>query len=277
MIYLITGGTGTFGQALTRRLLSMDFIDEIRILSRDEAKQWQMQKEIKDNRVKYYIGDVRDASSLQDAFKNVDAVFHAAAMKHVWSCEQFPAEAIRTNALGAANCLDVAIKSEVQRFVLLSSDKAVFPTGAMGMTKAIAEKLVLSRCNNGVTDIVVTRFGNLIDSRGNVIEAWNLARSKGEELILTEGAATRFFMTVDEAMDLVSGAILEGEDGEVIIPECKAAWMIDLLEAYTEKYDYHKMKAIGLTQGEKLHEWLDEDTCSHHAKKYSQNELMQMI
>jgi len=278
MIYTITGGTGTFGQAFVNRLLTMDFIEEIRIFSRDEAKQWDMKKELNDPRLKYYLGDVRDQDSMYKCFAGADIVFHAAAMKHVWSCEEFPVEALRTNVLGTDNAVSTAIDCEVQRFILLSSDKAVFPVGAMGMTKALAEKVALANSNNGITDIIITRFGNIIDSRGNVIDAWHKAMNEERELVLYEGAATRYFMTTEQAMDVVVSAVMVGSDGEIVIPDCKAALMIDLLEAYSEKYNYHKMKALGgLTTGEKLHEWLDEDRCSKHADKYTKQELMKMI
>ena len=278
MKYLITGGTGTFGKAFMKRLLSTDGVEEIRLFSRDEAKQWEMKQTVKDSRVRYFIGDVRNKASLRDAIMGVDVVFHAAAMKHVWSCEQFPEEAFRTNVDGTLNVIDMAIVYRVGKFILLSSDKAVFPTGVMGMTKALAEKAMIAKSRNSLnTTLCAVRFGNLIDSRGNVVEVWNGQRFRNEPLTVTEPSATRFFMTTEQAMDTVSHAVMIGENGEIMLPECKAASMMDLHEAYKSMWQYDKVSFTGMGDGEKLHEWLDEETCSRQAKKFLKSELMEMM
>ena len=278
MKYLITGGTGTFGRAFMGRLLKTDGVDEIRIFSRDEAKQWEMKHSVKDDRVRYYIGDVRNKSSLRDAIMGVDVVFHAAAMKHVWSCEQFPEEAFKTNVDGTLNVIDMAIVYRVGKFILLSSDKAVFPTGVMGMTKALAEKAMIAKSRNSLdTTLCAVRFGNIIDSRGNVIDVWNGQRLRGEALTVTEPSATRFFMTTEEAMNTVAHAVMIGASGEITLPECKAASMMELHEAYKSLWDYDRVEFTGMTAGEKLHEWLDDETCSWHAKKLTKSELKGMI
>ena len=203
MIYLITGGTGTFGQALLRRLLNSD-VTEIRIFSRDESKQFEMQQEIRDGRVTYWIGDIRHGSSLNLAMHGVDYVFHAAAMKHVWSCEQFPLEAVATNVHGTSNVIEACIRARVKKFILLSSDKAVYPVGVMGITKALAEKIMISRSKtSGETILCGVRFGNLINSRGSVLGVWRKQMADGVPCTLTDPNATRFIMTVEQAMDLV--------------------------------------------------------------------------
>ena len=278
MKYLITGGTGTFGKAFMKRLLSTDGVEEIRLFSRDEAKQWEMKQTVKDSRVRYFIGDVRNKASLRDAIMGVDVVFHAAAMKHVWSCEQFPEEAFRTNVDGTLNVIDMAIVYRVGKFILLSSDKAVFPTGVMGMTKALAEKGDDSQKPQLIKhDFVRGTVRQPHRQSGNVVEVWNGQRFRNEPLTVTEPSATRFFMTTEQAMDTVSHAVMIGENGEIMLPECKAASMMDLHEAYKSMWQYDKVSFTGMGDGEKLHEWLDEETCSRQAKKFLKSELMEMM
>jgi UDP-N-acetylglucosamine 4,6-dehydratase len=273
MIYLITGGTGTFGQALLRRLLNSE-AKEIRVFSRDESKQFDMKQEIKDERVKYFIGDVRNPASLTEAMQGVDYVFHAAAMKHVWSCEQFPMEAVATNVQGTANVIEAAIQAKVKKFILLSSDKAVYPVGVMGATKFLAEKLLNRKSE---TVLCGVRFGNLINSRGSVLGVWRKQLSDGVPCTLTDPNATRFVMTVEQAMDLVMEVFEEGVNGEMYIYEAKTCTVGELFNALSGFGYRERVKITGLQPGEKMHEYLTEEMCSENAERLTETELKQMI
>lgn len=272
MIYLITGGTGTFGRAMVERLLKTD-AEEIRVFSRDEAKQHTMKLEIKDDRVKYFIGDVRNRDSLTAAIWNVDYVFHAAAMKHVWSCEQFPWEAILTNVLGTKCVIEACHMANVKKFILLSSDKAVYPSSVMGMTKALAEKLL---CLKGSTTLCGVRFGNLINSRGSVIEVWKRQKERGESYTVTDLNATRFISTIEQAVNHVMDIFDTGFNDVVYPLRTEATTVRNLLLAFSNKL-YTDVNETGLQPGEKMHEWLDEYTCSDRAAQYTPDELKEMI
>lgn len=273
MIYLITGGTGTFGRALLSRLLESD-VKEIRIFSRDEAKQHEMKQEIKDKRVKYYIGDVRNAASLTEPVRGVDYVFHAAAMKHVWSCEQFPIESIATNVIGTVNVIDAAIAAGAKKFILLSSDKAVYPVGVMGACKFLAEKVMQSKVN-GNTILCGVRFGNLINSRGSVIGVWRKQIESAKPCTLTAPNATRFIMTVDQALSLIEDVIENGEDGKIYAYPAKACTVRDLYMAVSDNHQTYRI--IGLQPGEKMHEYLSEELSSDKAEKLSIDEIKAML
>ena len=275
MKYLITGGTGTFGRALTDRLISFEDATEIRIFSRDEAKQHDMMQEITDSRVKYFIGDVRNRESLKEPMRGVDYVFHAAAMKHVWSCEQFPLEAFATNVTGTANTIDAAIEAGVKKYILLSSDKAVYPVGVMGATKFLAERVLLSKMFNTTTTMYGVRFGNLINSRGSVVGVWRKQLSKGRSCAMTDPSATRFIMTIEQALDLVERVFHNDEPGEIKIYEAKACTVRDLFIAVTGTNDNYRI--IGLQPGEKKHEWLTEELCSEDAERFTIDELRAML
>lgn len=288
MIYLITGGTGTFGQALLKRLLNsskfvtdkfsgetmlnVNYATEIRVFSRDETKQFFMKQEIKDERVKYFIGDVRNPESLTEPMQGVDYVFHAAAMKHVWSCEQFPLEAMATNVTGTANVINEAIKAKVKKLVLLSSDKAVFPVGVMGATKFMAEKLIKRKSE---TVLCAVRFGNLINSRGSVLGVWRKQMAAGEPCTLTDPDATRFIMTLEQAMDTVERVIKDCTPGSINHYLAKSCTVRELFMAVSE--NRHPYKFIGLQPGEKKHEYLTEDYCSETAPRLTLNEIKEMI
>jgi UDP-glucose 4-epimerase len=275
MIYLITGGTGTFGQALLRRLLNTD-ATEIRVFSRDEQKQHEMQQEIKDERVTYWIGDVRHGSSLTVAMQGVDYVFHAAALKHVGSCEQFPLEAVATNVHGTANVIEACIRAKVKKFILLSSDKAVYPVGVMGITKALAEKVMVNRSKtSGETILCGVRFGNLINSRGSVLGIWRKQIADGEPCTLTDPNATRFIMTIEQAMDLVMQVFVTGKQGEIEIYPAKTCTVLELFKAVSQNGRPYKF--TGLRLGEKLHEYLTEDLCSETAERFTDVELFTLI
>lgn len=256
---LITGGTGSFGNAVADRLLLESDVEEIRILSRDEKKQHDMRLKYNDERLKFYIGDVRDLSSINKAFLNVDYVFHAAALKQVPSCEFFPLEAVKTNVLGTANVLSCAIEREVKSVVVLSTDKAAYPINAMGMSKALMEKVALgeARSNDSNTRICVTRYGNVMGSRGSVIPLFLDRLVKGEELTITDGSMTRFMMTLEEAVDLVLFALEKGKNGDLFVQKAKSATINELvnsLEVVTEKHAAKKI--IGIRHGEKMYETL---------------------
>jgi len=276
MKYLITGGTGTFGRAVLERLLISDRVSEIRIFSRDESKQDDMKLEYKDDRIKYYIGDVRDKHSVDAAMQGVHYVFHAAAMKQIGSCEQFPIEAIRTNVYGTANVMDEAIRHKVACCVLLSSDKAVNPVGAMGFTKALAEKVMITKSHTaGDTVLCATRFGNLINSRNSVIPLWRKQMKAGDPVTVTDWNMTRFVMTIAEAVDLVLFAFHKGRNGEVITPVSKACTVRNLFEAVCGCYK--PVKLMGAREGERMHEYLTEDYCSDRAERLTVKQLIELI
>ena len=254
---LITGGTGSFGNAVLERFLTTS-IKEIRILSRDEEKQHRMRLRYKNPKLRFYIGDVRDPHTLADAFSGVDYVFHAAALKQVPSCEFFPIEAVKTNVLGTENVLNAAIANRVKKVVCLSTDKAVYPINAMGMTKGIMEKIMIAKSRNSAeTEIVGTRYGNVMSSRGSVIPVFFEQMSQNQELTVTAPAMTRFMMTLSEAVELVLFAFLNGEKGDIFVQKSPSATVWDLAKAMQVLYNYSgEPKIIGMRNGEKIHETL---------------------
>ncbi|WP_129408538.1 polysaccharide biosynthesis protein [Marinitoga lauensis] len=255
---LITGGTGSFGNAVVRRFLNTD-IKEIRIFSRDEKKQDDMRKYYKNPKLKFYIGDVRNYDSLIDAFRGVDYIFHAAALKQVPSCEFYPMEAVRTNVIGTENVLNAAINAGVKKVICLSTDKAVYPINAMGITKALMEKVAIakSRANNGTT-ICITRYGNVMASRGSVIPLFINQVRNNQPITITDPNMTRFMMSLDEAVELVLYAFKNGKDGEIFVQKAPAATIGLLGETIRKilKKPNHEIKIIGTRHGEKLYETL---------------------
>ncbi len=254
----ITGGTGSFGNAVLRRFLQSD-LKEIRIFSRDEKKQDDMRRKYNDHKLKFYIGDVRDYQSVLNAVRGVDYIYHAAALKQVPSCEFHPLEAVQTNVLGTENVLEAAISSGVKRVVCLSTDKAVYPINAMGISKAMMEKIIVAKSRgNEATVICVTRYGNVMASRGSVIPLFvDQIRSK-KVITITDPHMTRFMMTLDNAVDLVLYAFEHGSPGEIFIQKAPAATIETLTKALTSlmKVSNHKIRVIGTRHGEKLYEAL---------------------
>ena len=258
-ILLITGGTGSFGNAVLQRFLHSDF-SEIRVFSRDEKKQEDMRIALKSDKVKFYIGDVRDYDSVHDALRGVDYVFHAAALKQVPSCEFYPMEAVRTNVLGAENVMRAAISNEVKRCVVLSTDKAVYPINAMGISKAMMEKLMVAKsrlCDPGKTVLSATRYGNVMASRGSVIPLFLDQLQSGKPLTLTDPSMTRFLMTLEESVDLVLYAFENARPGDIFVQKAPASTVGDLAQAMREllRLD-NELKIIGTRHGEKLYESL---------------------
>jgi len=257
-ILLITGGTGTFGNAVLRRFLATD-IAEIRIFSRDEKKQDDMRKEYANPKLKFYIGDVRNADSVRDAMEGADFIFHAAALKQVPSCEFFPIEALRTNALGAHNVLTQAAAAAVKRVVVLSTDKAVYPINAMGISKAMMEKIAVaqSRVAGNRTVINVTRYGNVMASRGSVIPLFIKHIQEGKAMTVTDPLMTRFMMTIDDAVDLVLYAFTHGQPGDTFVQKAPGATIETLALALNQVLKSSApVKVIGTRHGEKLYETL---------------------
>ena len=258
-ILLITGGTGSFGNAVLRRFLKSD-IREIRIFSRDEKKQDDMRNALKSDKVKFYIGDVRDKSSIDAAMKDVDYVFHAAALKQVPSCEFFPMEAVKTNVNGTENVIDSAIDYGVKKVILLSTDKAVYPINAMGISKALAEKVLIAKSRNlngSKTILCATRYGNVMASRGSVIPLFIGQIKAGSHLTITDPNMTRFLMTLDDAIDLVLYAFEHGNQGDIFVQKSPASTIGDLAKALLELYGArNEIKIIGTRHGEKLYETL---------------------
>lgn len=257
---LITGGTGSFGNAVLRRFISDDFFKEIRILSRDEKKQDDMRQFYKNDKIKYYIGDTRDKRSVDTAMRGVDFVFQAAALKQVPSCEFFPMEAVKTNVVGAENVMDSAIQSGVKSVVVLSTDKAVYPINAMGMSKALSEKLMVakSRGLNGTGQTFSgTRYGNVMASRGSVIPLFIDQIKAGKSLSITDPGMTRFMMTLDDAVDLVWFAFNNAQNGDMFVQKAPAATVEVLAIALKELYNAsNPINIIGTRHGEKLYETL---------------------
>lgn len=261
---MITGGTGSFGNAVLNRFLQTD-IGEIRIFSRDEKKQDDMRHhfqatmpEVAD-KIKFYIGDVRDLQSVKNAMHGVDYVFHAAALKQVPSCEFFPMEAVRTNVIGTDNVLTAAIDEGVKSVICLSTDKAAYPINAMGITKAIEEKVAVARSrNSGNTKICCTRYGNVMCSRGSVIPLWIDQIRQGKPITLTDGNMTRFIMSLEEAVDLVLFAFEHGENGDLLIQKAPACTIQTQAEAVCDLFggDKNQIKTIGIRHGEKMYETL---------------------
>ncbi|WP_100157742.1 polysaccharide biosynthesis protein [Proteus columbae] len=259
-VLLITGGTGSFGNAVLRRFLNTD-IKEIRIFSRDEKKQDDMRKLFKSDKLKFYIGDVRDYQSVANAMRGVDYVYHAAALKQVPSCEFYPLEAVKTNVLGTENVLEAAITFGVKRIVCLSTDKAVYPINAMGISKAMMEKVIVAKSRNlehTNTTICCTRYGNVMASRGSVIPLFIRQIVNNEPITITNPEMTRFMMTLDDAVDLVLHAFKNGQNGDIFVQKAPAATINTLVNALleiTEKPD-HKVNIIGTRHGEKQFEAL---------------------
>ena len=256
---LITGGTGTFGNAVLRRFLDLD-LNEIRIFSRDEKKQDDMRREYRDPRIKYYIGDVRSPESLLDATAQVDFVFHAAALKQVPSCEFYPMEAIRTNALGTENLLNAAVSSGVKRVVVLSTDKAAYPINAMGLSKGLMEKLMMAKAQVAAargTILCGTRYGNVMASRGSVIPLFLEQIQQGKPLTITDPRMTRFMMSIDDAVDLVLYAFTHAQPGDMFVQKAPAATTDTLARAILRIFGAsNPIHTIGTRHGEKLYETL---------------------
>ena len=261
---LITGGTGSFGNAVLNRFLRTD-IGEIRIFSRDEKKQDDMRHDFQArmpevaHKIKFYIGDVRNKSTLKYAMKGVDYVFHAAALKQVPSCEFFPMEAVKTNVIGTDNVLDAAIDAGVKCVICLSTDKAAYPINAMGITKAIEEKIAVAKSRlSGDTKICCTRYGNVMCSRGSVIPLWIDQIRKGNPITLTEPKMTRFIMSLEEAVDLVLFAFENGKNGDILVQKAPACTIQTQAEAVCELFGGKKeeIKVIGIRHGEKMYETL---------------------
>jgi UDP-glucose 4-epimerase len=257
---LITGGTGSFGNAVLQRFLHTDHFSEIRILSRDEKKQDDMRKLLNNNKLKFHIGDVRDSSSVEPAVKGVDYIFHAAALKQVPSCEFFPLEAVKTNILGTDNLLTAAEKYEVRKVVVLSTDKAAYPINAMGMSKAMMEKVMVAKSRNlddAKTIFCGTRYGNVMASRGSVIPLFIEQIKAGKSLTITDGEMTRFMMTLEDAVDLVLYAFEHARQGDLFVQKSPAATIQTLAQALIEMYKSEsKIQVIGTRHGEKLYETL---------------------
>lgn len=257
---MITGGTGSFGNKMLRYFLNNTDIEEVRVFSRDEEKQDKMRVELKDDRVKYYIGDVRNFESINYAMKNVDYVFHAAALKQVPSCEFWPMEAVQTNIIGANNVMEAAIRNGVHNVVVLSTDKAVAPINTMGMTKAIMEKLMVSKARNTNADETVlcaTRYGNVMASRGSVIPLFIKQCKAGIPLTITNPDMTRFLMSLEESVRLVLFAFENAVSGDTFVQKAPASTIYDLALAVRELFNpKNEIKIIGTRHGEKLHETL---------------------
>ncbi|WP_283131123.1 polysaccharide biosynthesis protein [Enterovibrio norvegicus] len=259
-ILLITGGTGSFGNAVLRRFLNTD-ISEIRIFSRDEKKQDDMRKQFKSEKLKFYIGDVRDYQSIANAMRGVDFVYHAAALKQVPSCEFYPIEAVKTNVIGTENVLEAAIAHNVKKVVCLSTDKAVYPINAMGISKAMMEKVIVAKSRNLEhmnTTICCTRYGNVMASRGSVIPLFIRQIINGNPITITDPNMTRFMMTLDDAVDLVLHAFENGNNGDIFVQKAPGATIEVLVRAILEIMDEmnHKVNVIGTRHGEKLYEAL---------------------
>jgi len=258
-VLMITGGTGSFGQKVLNRFLSSD-VREIRIFSRDEKKQEKMRIELNNDKVRFNIGDVRDYDSIHQAMKGVDYVFHAAALKQVPSCEFYPLEALKTNVLGAENVMNAAIANNVKRVLVLSTDKAVYPINAMGMSKALMEKCMISKArmqNEGETIFCATRYGNVMASRGSVIPLFVSQLKQGKMLTITDPKMTRFLMSLDDSVDLVLYAYQHGKQGSIYVQKSPASTIGDLAQALIEIFDRkNKVQIIGTRHGEKLYESL---------------------
>ncbi len=255
---MITGGTGSFGNAVLRRFLDSD-VGEIRIFSRDEKKQDDMRRRYASSKLKFHIGDVRDYHSILNAMRGVDYVFHAAALKQVPSCEFYPLEAVKTNVLGTENMLEAAISCGVKRIVCLSTDKAVYPINAMGISKAMMEKVIVAKARSSADTVAcITRYGNVMASRGSVIPLFTSQIRAHQPITITDGAMTRFMMTLDDAVDLVLYAFQHGNPGEIFVQKAPAATIDTLAQALTALLGDpdHEIRSIGTRHGEKLFEVL---------------------
>jgi UDP-glucose 4-epimerase len=271
---LITGGTGSFGKAVLKRFINNPIIKEIRILSRDEEKQYLLRRNINSKKVKFYIGDVRDYNSIKDSINGSDYIFHAAALKQVPSCEFFPLQAVETNIIGTDNVLSAAIEFSVKKIIVLSTDKAVYPINAMGMSKGLMEKVMIakSRIGNNKTLICGTRYGNVMASRGSVIPVIIEQIKKKQNITVTDKNMTRFMMTLDNAVDLVLYAFQNGRPGDIFVQKSPAANMFDVAKALKEIFkSKSNIKFIGIRHGEKLFETLinkEEMSKCYEAKNY---------
>lgn len=259
-VLMITGGTGSFGNTVLKRFLDTE-VKEIRIFSRDEKKQEDMRIALSNDKVKFYIGDIRDYASISQAMVGVDYVFHAAALKQVPSCEFFPMEAVKTNVLGTENLLNAAIACNVKRVVVLSTDKAVYPINAMGISKAMAEKLVIAKSrmipSNSETVICATRYGNVMASRGSVIPLFVSQLKNDQALTVTDPNMTRFLMSLEDSVDLVLHAFEHSEQGDIFVQKAPASTVQDLAQALKELFSKSgEVKIIGTRHGEKLYESL---------------------
>ena len=262
---MITGGTGSFGNVVLNRFLNTD-IGEIRVFSRDEKKQDDMRHEFQDkmpevaDKIKFYIGDVRDLQSIRSAMHDVDYIFHAAALKQVPSCEFFPIEAVKTNVLGTENVLTAAIEASVKNIVCLSTDKAAYPVNAMGTSKAMMEKVIVAKSRTvkpEKTKICCTRYGNVLCSRGSVVPLWIEQIKAGNPITITEPSMTRFIMSLDEAVDLVLFAFEKGVSGDILVQKAPACTIEVLAKAITELFEPgHEIRVIGIRHGEKMYETL---------------------
>jgi len=254
---LITGGTGSFGNAVLDRFLDSD-IKEIRILSRDEKKQHDMRVTYNNQKIKFFIGDVRDRDSIKNAINGVDYIFHAAALKQVPSCEFFPVEAVKTNVLGTDNVMSVAIAYNVKKVICLSTDKAVYPINAMGVSKAMMEKVFVSKSRNSNTTIICgTRYGNVMASRGSVIPHFYDQIKSGKDITVTDPNMTRFMMTLDDAVNLVLYAFENGNSGDIFVQKSPSTTIGELAKAMKKIYDSSvNIKNIGIRHAEKMHETL---------------------
>lgn len=258
-VLMITGGTGSFGNTVLKRFLTTD-VREIRIFSRDEKKQEEMRIVLNNDKLKFYIGDVRNYDSINQAMKGVDYLFHAAALKQVPSCEFYPMEAIRTNVLGAENVMSAAIANGVKRVVVLSTDKAVYPINAMGISKAMMEKLMVAKArmqNDGETVLCATRYGNVMASRGSVIPLFISQLKEGKPMTITDPNMTRFLMSLEDSVDLVIHAYEHGKQGDIFIQKAPASTVADLAQALKELFaNDDQIRTIGTRHGEKLYESL---------------------
>ncbi|MFC4209923.1 polysaccharide biosynthesis protein [Pedobacter lithocola] len=259
-ILLITGGTGSFGNAVLNRFLHTDHFSEIRIFSRDEKKQHDMRVALNHPKLKFYIGDVRDYTSVENAMRGVDFVFHAAALKQVPSCEFFPLEATKTNVFGTQNVIDAAVANKITKVICLSTDKAAYPINAMGISKALMEKVAVAasrNITNNTTTVCLTRYGNVMASRGSVIPLFLQQIKDGQDITITDPAMTRFLMSLDEAVDLVLFAFEHGNQGDLFVNKAPAGTIGDLAQALKELCNADtKIKVIGTRHGEKLYETL---------------------
>jgi UDP-glucose 4-epimerase len=257
---LITGGTGSFGNAVLKKFINSDFIDEIRIFSRDEKKQHDMRVELNSQKVKFYIGDVRDYTSLNQAMQGVDYVFQAAALKQVPSCEFFPMEATKTNVYGTENVIKAAVNNNVKNVICLSTDKAAYPINAMGMTKALMEKVAVAasrNISNDKTKVCLTRYGNVMASRGSVIPLFVDQLKAGKPLTITDPEMTRYLMSLEEAVDLVMFAFEHSNQGDLFVQKAPASTIGDLAIALKELFEVsNPIRVIGTRHGEKLYETL---------------------
>ena len=259
-VLLITGGTGSFGNAVVSRFLESN-VREIRIFSRDEKKQEEMRLSLNNSKLKFYIGDVRDYDSIYQALKGVDYVFHAAALKQVPSCEFFPVEAFKTNVMGANNVINASIALNIKKLVALSTDKAVYPINAMGISKAMSEKVMVARSrqlSNGDTVLCATRYGNVMASRGSVIPLFISQIQNGKNITITDPCMTRFLMSLKDSVDLVVYAFRNAKQGDIFVQKAPASTVLDLAHALIDLFGGKKdnIKIIGTRHGEKLYESL---------------------